>query len=231
MGFFTTFHIVYPSDPGRVALHDVKRIVEQLLPHCRSGGPKATAHLKFGDSPASSNRPLFSFVPTATPGIHRTISDWDLDSSPIPISEMLNLFADLPESNVHRALIQFGALKDEVANSLRRDPGPENEIGLYPYDVGLSVGPIEAEPDDEDAESARIGWVSFTISGNGYCFPWAYQDFIDRCLKTEICQQARKALLSIFGPPSSTSFAVNVRLCIRRTRRLPDGLVAAVEGT
>ena len=230
MGFHTSFHLAYPTDPGVLTGATIKGLIEQLLPHCREGSTFRSIGVAYGDRPSSSDRSAAYQVPTEIPGLSLAGFRWDFQSWPKSTGELLGALTGFEEKNIHRALVAFGALTDEVAARLKREPGPENEIGLYPYDISILIEPIEVEPDDEDDEPVQVGWVAISISGSGYCYPWTQQELIDRCLDTELCHQARRALTLAFGPPKSGSNSVELARCNKRARLLSDGLIAAVQG-
>src|SRR6266481_1680005 len=155
MGFYTTFHLAYPSDPGAVTGTSLRTIVEKITPLCRPEGSWCSLSVKFGKSPGLSNRPFFWFIPTAFAGsavVGISQSDWDVEVNPKTSDELLSYLRSISGKGIHRALCNFGAVTDEILARLKREPGPENEIGLEPYDVGLDVGPIEVEPDNDDED-------------------------------------------------------------------------------
>jgi hypothetical protein len=207
--------------------------MEDVLPFCRHEASWQSVSLKFGGNPASTQRPFFWLIPTMVfggVGVGVSKSDWDAEYSPKSSVESLSYLRSHGSKTVHRALINFGAVTDDALARLQREPGPENEIGLYPYDVGLQIGPVEVEPDSDDEGLVQIGWATITISGNGYCYPWTHQELIDRCLETELCAQARTSLLAIFGFPRESAADTRWGACSQRVRKLPDGLVVGIRG-
>lgn len=230
MGFHTTLQIAYPGDPGTVRVASLLKLMEGVLPFCRSDATWQSVSLKFGGNPSSTQRPFFWWIPTTVTGISVSKSDWDAEHSPKSSDETLSYLRSHESRTVHRALVNFGAVTDETLARLQREPGPENEIGLYPYDVGLEVGPVDVEPDSDDEELVQIGWAAITISGNGYCYPWTHQELIDRFIETELCDQARESLIRVFGSPRESAADAQLRACSKRVRKLPDGLVVGIGG-
>lgn len=230
MGFHTTLQVAYPGDPGTVRVSSLVKLVEDVLPFCRRDASWQSISLKFGGNPATTQRPFFWFIPTTVIGISVSKSDWDAEHSPNSSDESLSYLRSHESRTAHRALVNFGAVTDETLARLQREPGLKNEIGLYPYDVGLQVGPVEVEPDDDDEEPVQIGWAAIRISGSGYCYPWTHQELIDRLIETELCDQARKSLLRVFGSPRENAANTQLRASSKRVRKLPDGLVVGVQG-
>jgi hypothetical protein len=228
MGFYTTFQIAYPQEPRAVTGELLAKLINDIVPLCSPSS--LSLSLKFGDSAATSHAPFFSIEPTETPGIGISVTNYDLEKYPKSLSELLDELNTVRNRGIHRALISFASLSEEVSSKLQRHPGPLNEEGLYPYDIGLALGPIDAESNDDNFELVQIGWVKFSISGNGYCYPWTHQEFSDRCLSIEISTAMRNSLLSHLGPPGASSPTWDITACSKRTRQLPDGLIAAVRG-
>jgi hypothetical protein len=229
MGFSTTFYIAYQADPGTVTATSIRSLISAVAPvvECEDGWRNVS--LRFGAEPAMSNDPFFYDVPIAS-RLSITRSNWDFESSPESHRELLDSLASHGHQSIHRALLTFGHLPEGEGKTLTREPDERNSEGLYPDNIGLAIGPIEVQRDDDHDEVVQIGWVSFSIYFHGYCYPWLHQDLIERCLKTRFTALACDALLALFGPVPDKSVANAPAACRKRTRILPGRVIAGVAG-
>lgn len=68
---------------------------------------------------------------------------------------------------------------DEIFEALTRPPSSENEVPLGLCWLDLELGPIDTFK-LSSSRSWVVGWISVSLSGNGYLYPWKLKELVQR---------------------------------------------------
>jgi hypothetical protein len=118
---------------------------------------------------------------------------WDVDHSDLTPPVALELLETPPRipalkalggcllgkgvpSKIYRASLRFGLLREELTSTIQHEL--EGNC-LYLSEVGLRIDVIEIANDD-DMYTFQVGWMSVDVGGNGYPYPWTYEETLQR---------------------------------------------------
>jgi hypothetical protein len=89
-------------------------------------------------------------------------------------------------------------LDRDVQQRLTREPGPENNVGFFPGDLSIQVGPIYAHDLATEPPVPTVGWIGAGISGSGYFFPWTFREVVARAESTPQVQRMMELCRSVW---------------------------------
>ena len=171
MSFYSAFRFVRPLQPPIIAASDLAEFASHMFDAgiVQSQSP-ATIRLKFGTRVDQDERDTHREEPVnAVVSTVREI-EWDVDRRGLKTaSEIVTAIAD-ERQPIYRALLMFDLDRD-VQQRLTREPGPENNVGFFPGDLSIQVGPIYAHDLATEPPIPMVGWIGAGISGSGYFFP------------------------------------------------------------
>lgn len=179
MSFHTSLLFYRPAKPPLITGTQLGEFVDRLRStHTLLDSGWRTLSVKFGRSIDSDNSPAVFDVPIA-PQLSRFESiDWDIDFRASGIQEIVDRLTSASRQ-VYRAAISLGDLRDDVIAAIQRRNSPENDIDLLLHELGFDLGPVELHQLGNDCVW-EVGWMSLSISGPGYLFPWAFRDVVAR---------------------------------------------------
>ena len=68
---------------------------------------------------------------------------------------------------------------DQITGAIQRINSPENKHDLTLGDWTCEIGPIQSF-DLRSDEPLQVGWISVSLSGYGYLYPWSFADLVER---------------------------------------------------
>jgi len=143
-------------------------------------------HLKFGESIDQDDRPTSWEEPITEDGLITTDVEieWDVEKK---VKSLEDIIQELGHHTPHiyRASISLGVASRDVIESLQRLNSPQNKHDLSLHDCWLNIGPQEIY-DLNSEESALVGWMSLSLCGPGYLYPWTFPELVSRA---EACQK------------------------------------------
>lgn len=153
-------------------------------------------HVKFGRSIDKDEKSTTIYEPIAgIPSISTVRSiPWDIEHSHIPQSDAIALLKKHDRS-LYRASVSLGMLRKDLFEALQTPRPDDGQMNLGLWDCHVILEPVELSTLDGD-DTFLVGWMSVSISGNGYCFPWTPRDLTSRAASlntlrpmTEVCRQ------------------------------------------
>jgi hypothetical protein len=103
---------------------------------------------------------------------------WDLQSYCPSLKGICRLLTSHTK-NIYRAAIDLGCATPDICKLLTRDKCADNELELHLDGWALEIGPVFSSFLGSE-DDFFVGWVSLSISGNGYLFPWTFAELVQR---------------------------------------------------
>jgi len=191
MSFFTTIHFYRPGPALVISTAQLADFMERVAETGITTCEPSSLHLKYGKCIDKDMKPSYWWEPVNETGVisfGRSVR-WNIDRYDLDFQSSLSILRNHDKS-VYRALIDVGALADHIIAALSRDPGPENERGLYPDSLSIELGPTTISDPNEEPEYL-VGWMSINLSGNGYLFPWTHRDLI---IRLNACHEVQRLM-------------------------------------
>lgn len=163
MSFFTTLNYYRPGEPPRVTARELAEFVAAIR-----------------DTRLTTDEHFVSFNIVCGRSIKRR--GWSgTEIEQCNQGTMQNTIDRLGsiDATIHRAFVNLGTPVEQVVSRITRKDTPENEIDFTPDALSLEIGPIESFSLLSD-DPIRVGWISLTIAGSGYLWPWTFQDVLKR---------------------------------------------------
>jgi hypothetical protein len=177
MSFHTTLQFYRPTEPPIVTGADLARFLERLRETATlQDNGWQTLQVKYGeridadDSEAVWTEPIAPQLSTI-----RSIA-WDIDISANGIQQIVDQLRDEPR-HIYRAAVSLGTLDEKVVAPITRKGSAENDTDFLPYELGVEIGLIESWLMG-DEQICEVGWMSLTLSGSGYLFPWTFPEVV-----------------------------------------------------
>jgi len=142
--------------------------------------------------------------------------DWDVDNLGIPPAEAMQLLQHPPRKRwslrgdrsrqpIYRALIKFGDLRDEYTTTIQHQLAGN---ALFLGELFLRINVIKiADPDE--GNRFEVGWMALEVGGNGYPFPWSYEETMQR-IREHPQLTALRELCRSFWPASERPVASEI---------------------
>jgi hypothetical protein len=179
MGFYTTVSCYragpHPPNVSGADLADFCRRVLEMDILKRDG--TWDLRLKYGRAIDQDDQPTFreeqiNQVLTAVVPFN-----WDVREDRLTPAKVLQLLAHPPVApNIYRAMIGMSSLRDEFTTTINHEL--EGNY-LFLGDLSFSIDVIEIR-DRETMKSFEVGWMALKVGGNGYPFPWTYEETLQR---------------------------------------------------
>jgi hypothetical protein len=174
----TELHFYRPTDPPIVTGGSLAEFVRafQNLGLCEEKGSRAV-RLKFGEAIDQDEKPSAVYEPVNSVVYSVSEIEWDAAEQCESVSSVQTLLAAIRKP-IYRAHLELGAATDDVIEQLKRVNSPDNDTDLWLTGWGLHIEPILSA--SFTTETYFIGWISVSISGYGYLFPWTFSDLVQR---------------------------------------------------
>jgi len=226
MGFYTEAHCYRAgSDVPIVRSADLARFTERIIALDILQYNSMRVRLQFGQS-IDQDFKLTYLEEEISPGIYEEVInyDWHVDRDRLPFSDALALLENPPTSrtvpytkkylldlfgpkeeietfgpNIYRANLSFGTLKEEVYQSISHQLSGNY---LYLSELSFQIEIVELL-NDEDCYLFAVGWMNFSVHGNGYMFPWTYEETLAKLREHPVLNQIR-AICQEMWPASTT---------------------------
>lgn len=196
MSFYTGVVFYRPTPPPQITTDRLSRFIQTIIQaDVLDDRPIGFLEVKYGSSIDADDNGT-SWEEELGSGISAWKEiDWDLQmSGKISPSEMVTaLKAD--SRSIYRADVILGTLRQDIYEKISRLNTPENAVNFTPYDLSLSIGPIEISG-LRSLHPFHVGWVGLKISGPGYLFPWTLRDVVDRIAESPEIQMLQAACRS-----------------------------------
>jgi hypothetical protein len=181
MSFYTALMFYRPRKPPIVTANDLATVMLLLAETGKlNANDQCRAKVKFGESIDADNEETTRYEYTSTPGIMRVSEiEWDFKS---PAAESMDRVIKALSRNlspIYRANIFLGSPTSDVLEPVTRVRSPQNTIDFLPCDLSLEFGPIMAGQLSTE-EPVQVGWISLSLSGSGYLYPWTLAEALDR---------------------------------------------------
>ena len=176
MSFFTSLSHYRPGSPPSVTADDLSRFIAQISETSSlTDSGLRLLQVKFGDSIDQDDKGT-TWEEESVPGISMVHDiEWDLDLSSQPTHQQMVDSLASDQRRIYRAFVMLGMPIDDVLQPITRENSPENEINYYPDGLSVEIGPIKCY-DMASEEPLHVGWISLSLSGGGYLFPWTFRD-------------------------------------------------------
>jgi hypothetical protein len=146
-----------------------------------------SANVKFGKAIDTDEKPTVWEEPVNEYVSVTQSLQWDLEIKRESLGALASAIGK-HNKTIYRAFIQLGAVVSPICRSLTRMPSPENKLGLTLDSWSLEIGPIMSGS-LESEQPFFVGWISLSLSGNGYLFPWTFAELFQRATVNPAIQQ------------------------------------------
>jgi hypothetical protein len=179
-----------PKEPPAITGRDLAGFVEQFarLGIHKPESEEIKYQVKFGRAIDQNDKPTFW-----EKLVHRGKASaevfemheikWDIEEQFSALDDMASSLAK-HNKKIYRAYLSLGWPIANVTDDLKRVNSPENTNDFIPDQWGMEIGPVEtasfSEPEETVGSSVQVGWISVSISGNGYLFPWSFTELVQR---------------------------------------------------
>lgn len=201
MSFYSALQFYRPTPAPKIIATDLAAAVESL----QGTGMLAprgsfSIQMKFGSSIDSDDNGTIREEEVA-PGLY-SIHDieWDIADSELRSLDEVIEIARRSEDGIYRATISLGNPAKEIFADITRVNSPENAVDFCPDTISLEIGPVHAGFLDTE-EPHRVGWISLSMCGRGYLFPWSLADAVNRCENSRPIRKLTNPLRSLWPVP------------------------------
>jgi hypothetical protein len=210
------------GEPQIVKPADLARFIERILALDILTWDNLGIQIKFGEKIDQDDRTTYEEEQVGNNSYLLLDYDWDINEERLSYSGALSLLGNplkykeiiekpklfflkpktiqkkLPE-NIYRASISFNEMKESVWKNLSHQ---EQGNYLYLSDFSFDITIIEVA-DPQEAEVYQTGWMAFSVHGNGYLFPWTYEDTLIKLRQHPVLNQIRDICREMW--PASTT--------------------------
>jgi hypothetical protein len=231
MAYSTSIYVVYPFEPPVINSATVLRLIDRFAAAYSTDDAFRSVSIKYGRSVDQDSRSGNWWVPTGTPGIFQSQSDYDREAYPKTFIDLVQFLSLYPKRPIYRLGCSFGRILERDSALLKREPDEKNKEGMYPWDVSVMLDLVEVESDEDSFELVQLGWIAIGIYGNGRCFPWTHQDLLRRARDTLIVPHAVEAMDEVLGKGQiDPTFLPGLSTCRDRVLQLDNGYLLGIRG-
>lgn len=225
MGFYTVAQCYRAgSDVPIVRAADLARFTERIIALDILQDDSMHVQLQFGQGIDQDDKSTY-IEKQITRGLYEVLNyDWHVDKDRLPSADAVALLENPPTSrvvpykkkhaldlfgpkeeietlgpNIYRANLSFGTMKEEIYQSISHQLSGNY---LYLSDISFNIEIVEML-NDEDCYRFEVGWMSFSVHGNGYMFPWTYEETLAKLREHPVLNQIR-AICQEMWPASTT---------------------------
>lgn len=180
MSFYTSLHFYRPTAPPIVtgpALAKFLRDLNGTGVIGEFGGD--LLKVKFGAAIDQDDRS--EWIDTPVPGVPDVYSvssiEYDLELDRVGLDAMCRALEE-HDRPIYRASVLLGIARGDIIAALRTTRPDNDDYNLCLWDVGVSLRPVSIGT--LDSEEFVVGWMSVSLSGQGYLFPWTPRDLTSR---------------------------------------------------
>ena len=224
MGTSTTAYCFRSGgEPPVVKPADLARFIERILELDILTWGNLGVQIKFGKKIDQDDKTTYEEEQVGNNSFLMLDYRWDINEERMLYSDALSLLGNSPKlkniilkpklfylklktltkqlsSNIYRATITFNEMKESVWKSLSHQ---EQRNYLYLSDFSFHITIIEvANPQEEGIY--QVGWMAFSVHGNGYLFPWTYEETLEKLRQHPVLNQIRDICRAMW-PASATS--------------------------
>ncbi len=214
MSAWTSAILYRPGPPPVIMPVSLADFIEKLVAlDILQESPRLHAELKFGKSIDQDMKEItYLENPEATvTAIKHMPMDAEINNT--TIAEMLHwlrspfkkkgLFTrQLIDPIIYRSYIDLGELKENVRKDFMREEDPENNIGsFWLSSFSFNIAPETVADPQGDGTRYMVGWISISISGQCYLWPWKYEEVLALIKANEGMQQILELCKSTWPLP------------------------------
>lgn len=221
MSFYTSLHFYRPSPPPRVTGPLLADFVGRLVV---SGivdvSAKHDVQVKFGRAIDQDDSDTVIYEPV--PGLPRSFRvrsiEWDVEHSGITLDDLRAVLSN-HDRPIYRASVGLGTTRPEIIAHLQTNRPDDGNPNLCLWDCGVHLGPVGIGSLGSDGEF-MVGWMSLSLGGNGYLFPWGPRDLTSRAATDPHLRAAANVCRSMWpvDPDNSTGTFGKLAPALRRRR-------------
>jgi hypothetical protein len=180
MSFYTSVVFYRPRKPPAMTASDIARFIVAIRGAkvlTRFGSRSLS--VKFGKSIDKDHKGT-TWEKRVAPGIaevHEIKWDVELDGSP-SLQDIIDCL-NSDHRRIYRAHISLGMPIADVLRDITRTNSAENRIDYCPDQLSIYVGPVEL-CSLSSSTMANAGWISASLHGSGYLFPWTVRELVQR---------------------------------------------------
>lgn len=185
MSFYTALQFYRPTPAPKIAASDLAAAVEALQgTGLLAPSGSFSIQMKFGASVDCDDKDTI-WEEEVAPGVYASHDiEWDVANSELKSLDEVIEIARRSTDGIYRATLFLGKPAKEVLADITRAGSPENAVDFCPDTISLEVGPVRAGLLDTE-ELHRVGWITLSLSGRGYLFPWSLADAVQRCEQSQ----------------------------------------------
>lgn len=179
MSFFTTLEFYRPTKPPVITGESLAHFIRSFEGlKVSDAGQGISLKLKFGDAIDQDEQPTTWDEPVNDVVSVSKEIEWDMQRGFRSSAEVAEALTPA-EQPIYRAFVRLGSATADVCQQVNRKNSLENRI-----DLALDSWALEIEPIVSGSlaceEHFVVGWISVSLSGYGYLFPWKFCDLIER---------------------------------------------------
>ena len=191
MSFYTKLNLYRPSKPPVITGESLANFIDAFQGlRVSEGKARLGVEVKFGMAIDQEEKPIQDYERRHDLVWSPKEPQWDLESHCPSLKAIYRLLARYNE-NIYRAFIELGCAKPDICGLLTRNGCPDNEVELHLDGWSLEIGPVFSSILGSE-DHFFVGWVSLSISGSGYLFPWTFAELVQRAESDEGIRKVRE---------------------------------------